>query len=54
VVLGQLGPAAKEKKVIDMLKEAIDDPAESETVQESAKEALRLIDPEEAKKLADN
>jgi HEAT repeat protein len=54
VVLGQLGPAAKEKQVIDMLKEAIDDPAESETVQESAKEALRLIDPEEAKKLADN
>jgi HEAT repeat protein len=52
IVLGQLGPAAKD--AVPKLKEAILDPQESETVVESAKEALKLIDPEEAKKLADN
>ena len=51
IALGRIGPAAKD--AVGMLKQAIEDPAETETVVGSAKEALRLIDPEEAKKLDD-
>jgi HEAT repeat protein len=50
--LGQLGPAAKE--AVPKLKEAIRDPAESDLVKESAREALQLIDPQEAAKLVED
>jgi HEAT repeat protein len=50
--LGQLGPAAKE--AVPLLVAAITDESESDLVRESAKEALMLIDPDAAAKLADN
>jgi HEAT repeat protein len=49
--LGKLGPAAKH--AVKLLRDAIENPAESQLVKESAKEAIKLIDPDEAVKLAD-
>jgi HEAT repeat protein len=50
--IGQMGPAAKE--AVPLLVAAINDESESEIVRDSAKEALMLIDPEAAAKLAEN
>lgn len=47
--LGKLGPDAKH--AVPLLIEAINDEAESEHVQESAREAVKLIDPDAAAKL---
>src|SRR5262249_39628898 len=47
--LGRFGPDAKH--AVNLLQEAIDDEAETETVQDSAREALKLIDPAAAAKL---
>jgi HEAT repeat protein len=52
MTLGQLGPAAKE--AVPLLKEALRDPAETDLVKESVREALRLIDPEEAAKFVED
>jgi HEAT repeat protein len=48
--LGKIGPDAKHS--VELLRKAIEDEAESEIVQESAREAIKLIDPETAAKMA--
>jgi HEAT repeat protein len=50
--LGKLGPAAKH--AMPLLLNTIRDPAETEFVVDSAKEAIKLIDPDEANKPGEN